>query len=112
MSSRPEKQGLTIGVKVAIGVLALTTVMVILFAIFGSAGRNNAFQPQDEFKLLEWVPIHIGALNLSITKAVLYLWLAVIATTVTMVWVARRMEDRPNNVQTAVEMAYDFANNT
>jgi F-type H+-transporting ATPase subunit a len=96
---------------VAIGVLALTTVMIILFAIFGSAGRNNAFQPQDEFKLLEWVPIHIGALNLSITKAVLYLWLAVILTTVTMVRVAKRMQDKPNNVQTAVEAGYDFANN-
>jgi F-type H+-transporting ATPase subunit a len=96
---------------VAIGVLALTTVMIILFAIFGSAGRNNAFQPQDEFKLLEWVPIHIGALNLSITKAVLYLWLAVILTTVTMVRVAKRMQEKPNNVQTAVEAGYDFANN-
>jgi F-type H+-transporting ATPase subunit a len=96
---------------VAIGFLILTTVMIILFAIFGSAGRNNEFQPQNEFQLLEWVPIHIGALNLSITKAVLYLWLAVILTTVTMVWVAKRMQDKPNNVQTAVEAGYDFANN-
>jgi F-type H+-transporting ATPase subunit a len=97
---------------VALGFLLLTTVMIILFAIFGSAGRNNAFQPQNEFQLLEWVPIHIGALNLSITKAVLYLWLAVILTTVTMVWVAKRMQEKPNNVQTAVEAAYDFASNT
>jgi F-type H+-transporting ATPase subunit a len=98
--------------KVLLGALLLITVMLALFGIFGSAGRNNAFQPQDEFKLLEWVPIHIGALNLSITKAVLYLWLAVALTTVTMVWVAKRMQDKPNNVQTAVEAGYDFANNT
>jgi F-type H+-transporting ATPase subunit a len=102
---------LTVRQWVAIGILSLTTVMVLLFAAFGSAGRNNAFQPQDEFKLLEWVPIHIGALNLSITKAVLYLWLAVILTTVTMVRVAKRMQEKPNNVQTAVEAGYDFANN-
>ena len=102
---------LTVRQWVAVGVLALTTLMVLLFAAFGSAGRNNAFQPQDEFKLLEWVPIHIGALNLSITKAVLYLWIAVILTTVTMVRVAKRMQEKPNNVQTAVEAGYDFANN-
>ena len=35
-----------------------------------------------------------------------------ILTTVTMVWIAKRMQDKPNNVQTAVEAAYDFANNT
>jgi F-type H+-transporting ATPase subunit a len=102
---------LTVRQWVAVGILALTTLMVLLFAAFGSAGRNNAFQPQDEFKLLEWVPIHIGALNLSITKAVLYLWIAVILTTVTMVRVAKRMQEKPNNVQTAVEAGYDFANN-
>jgi F-type H+-transporting ATPase subunit a len=98
--------------QVLLGLALLITIMVILFGIFGSAGRNNEFQPQNEFKLDEWLPIHIGALNLSITKAVLYLWIAVALTTFTMVRIARRMEDKPNNVQTAVEAGYDFANNT
>jgi F-type H+-transporting ATPase subunit a len=98
--------------QVLLAIAVLVTIMVILFGIFGSAGRNNEFQPQNEFKLDDWLPIHLGALNVSITKAVLYLWIAVILTTVTMVWIARRMEDRPNNVQTAVEAGYDFANNT
>jgi F-type H+-transporting ATPase subunit a len=111
-AAREEKKGLSNGMKVAIGFLILTTLMIILFAIFGSAGRNNEFKPQNEFKLDPWLPIQIGGLDLSTNKAVLYLWLAVILTTVTMVWVAKRMQDKPNNVQTAVEAGYDFANNT
>ena len=108
-----EKKGLSTGMKVAIGFLVLTTIMIILFAIFGSAGRNNEFKPQNEFKLDAWLPIHIGGIDLSINKAVLYLWLSVTLTTGTMVWVAKRMQMKPtNNVQTAVETAYDFANNT
>jgi F-type H+-transporting ATPase subunit a len=98
--------------KVLLAGLLLITLMLILFGIFGSAGRNNEFQPQNEFKLDEWLPIHLGALNLSITKAVLYLWIAVALTTITMVRIARRMEDKPNNVQTAVEAGYDFASKT
>jgi F-type H+-transporting ATPase subunit a len=95
--------------QVLLGVLVLVTIMVILFGIFGSAGRNNEFQPQNEFKLDDWLPIHLGALNLSINKAVLYLWIAVALTTITMVYIAKRMQQRPNNVQTAVEWGYDFA---
>ena len=32
-----------------------------------------AFNPSDEFKLKDWVPIHLGGLDLSITRAVVYL---------------------------------------
>ncbi len=39
-------------------------------------------------------------------KAVLYLFLAAALTCATMVYVARRMQQRPNRVQTAVEFAY------
>jgi F-type H+-transporting ATPase subunit a len=95
-----------IGLSAAGVVLAL---MVGLLAIFGSAGQNNAYQPQNEFKLTDWVPIHLGSLNLSINKAVLYLFLATALTVWLLVWVARRMEDKPNRVQTAVEAIYTLA---
>lgn len=75
-------------------------------AIFGSAGRNNDYQPQNEFKLDPWIPIHIGSVDLSINKAVLYLFLACGLTVWTMVYIARRMQEHPNRVQTAVETAY------
>jgi F-type H+-transporting ATPase subunit a len=81
-----------------------------LYAALGSEGRNDEFQPQEEFKLDPWIDINIGPLDMSINKAVLYVFLAAAATTAVMVWIARRMEERPNNVQTAVETLYDFAN--
>jgi F-type H+-transporting ATPase subunit a len=80
--------------------------MLILAAAFGSAGKNDAFQPQNEFKLDPWVSLHLGPLDLSINKAVMYLVLAAILTTTTMIYIANRMRARPNRVQTAVEAAY------
>jgi F-type H+-transporting ATPase subunit a len=94
--------------KIAIGVAVYLGVAILLYAAFGSEGKNEDFKPQNEFKLDEWIPIHIGGLNLSFNKAVLYLLLACILTSVTMIWVARRMQDRPNRIQTIVEGAYDL----
>ena len=85
--------------------LALT---IGLFAIFGSEGQNHEFQPQNEFKLDDWIPIHIGSLNMSINKAVLYVFLATAITVWALVYIAKRMQDRPNRVQTAVETIYDL----
>jgi F-type H+-transporting ATPase subunit a len=79
---------------------------VLLLLIFGAGERNEQFRPQDEFLLEPWIPIHIGPLDLSFNKAVLYLLLACVLTTLTMVWIARRMSARPNRVQTAVEVAF------
>jgi F-type H+-transporting ATPase subunit a len=87
----------------------LLAICVGLFAIFGSEGQNLAYQPQNEFKLDDWVPIHLGSLNLSINKAVLYLFLATALTVLAIVYVAKRMQDKPNRVQTAVEAIYDFS---
>jgi F-type H+-transporting ATPase subunit a len=97
------RQGLLLGGGV---ILALA---VALFGIFGSEGQNLEYQPQNEFKLDDWIPIHIGSLNMSINKAVLYLWLATALTVWAIVYVAKRMQQKPNNVQTAVESVYDLA---
>jgi len=87
----------------------LLALMIGLFAIFGSEGQNTEYQPQNEFKLSDWVPIHLGSLNLSINKAVLYLFLATALTVWALIYVAKRMQDKPNRVQTAVEAIYDLA---
>jgi F-type H+-transporting ATPase subunit a len=94
--------------KVLIGVGVWFAIAVLLGVLFGSDGRNDAFQPQEEFRLNPWIEIHVGGLDMSINKAVFYLFLAAIATTASMVYIARRMKDRPNRVQTAVEVAYDM----
>lgn len=79
--------------------------LVLLAVIFGLSGhKNNEFQIQNEFKLTDWVDLGV----LSISRAVLYLLLSAIATTVTMVWISRQMHARPNRVQTAVEALYSL----
>ena len=45
---------------------------------------------------------------MSINKAVLYVFLACALTSGAMIWIARRMQDKPNRVQTLVEGAYDL----
>jgi F-type H+-transporting ATPase subunit a len=79
--------------------------MVVLIAAFGSGTKNDEFQPQNEFYLDPWINLP-GSFD--ITKAVLYLLIATILTIGTMMYVANRMQARPNRVQTAVEMMYSF----
>jgi F-type H+-transporting ATPase subunit a len=98
--------------KVFTGLGIYLVVAILLLLLFGNDGKNEAFKPQNEFKLEPWVSIHLGGIDLSINKAVLYLVLASLLTIAVMVWIARRMVDRPNRVQAAVEMAYDLTKNT
>lgn len=96
MSTR-RKLGLGIG-----GVYILG--FVVLFAAFGAKRLDNdAFKPQDEFKLLPWVNLP-GPLD--INKGVLYLFITTSLTIGVLWWVSNRMKARPNRVQTAVEWAY------
>jgi F-type H+-transporting ATPase subunit a len=77
---------------------------ILLAVLLGFGHKNNSFQIQNEFKLTNWVNLGV----LSINRAVLYLFLASILTVVTMLWISRRMQMRPNRVQTVIEMAYSF----
>jgi F-type H+-transporting ATPase subunit a len=67
---------------------------------------NEEFKPQNEFRLDPWIEIKAGPFDFSINKAVMYLTITCIVTCVVMVWIARRMEAKPNRVQTAVETIY------
>src|SRR4051794_25664477 len=79
----------------------LLTVLALVF--FGSAGKNEDFRPQDEFNLDTWINLP-GSLD--INKAVLYLFLAGVLTCISMVYIANRMQARPNRTQTAVEVLF------
>ncbi len=97
--------------KVLLGAGIYFGITILLLLIAGSSGKNEEFKPQNEFKLEPWIPIHIAGIDFSITKAVLYLVLASAATIWVMVYIARRMQMKPNRVQTAVEVAYDLTKN-
>jgi F-type H+-transporting ATPase subunit a len=97
--------------KVLFGAGAYLAITILLLLIFGSEGKNDEFKPQDEFKLDDWIPIHLGSINLSINKAVVYLVLTSALTIWVMTYIARRMQMKPNRVQAAVEVAYDLTKN-
>jgi F-type H+-transporting ATPase subunit a len=97
--------------KVLIGLGTYFGIAMLMLLIFGSAGKNEEFQPQNEFKLEPWVSLELGGLDLSINKAVLYLVIASALTIATMVWISRRMAQKPNRVQTAIEVSYDLTQN-
>jgi F-type H+-transporting ATPase subunit a len=94
--------------RVLLGLAGLALVLAVLGVAFGSTGMNNAYKPQNEFRLDPWISIKLGSIDLSINKAVLYLFLAASATVVSMLYIARRMQARPNKVQTAVEVAFSL----
>jgi F-type H+-transporting ATPase subunit a len=93
----------------ALGLYFLITALLIV--IVGNEGKNEEFQPQNEFRLEPWIDISIFGIDFSITKAVFYLVLASAATIGVMTFIARRMQREPNRVQMAVELAYDLTRN-
>ena len=81
--------------KVLIGIFIWLGPALLLYAIVGSEGKNEEFKPQNEFKLEPWVDLKIGGIDLSINKAVLYLFLACALTTGVMIYIAKRMHAPP-----------------
>jgi F-type H+-transporting ATPase subunit a len=78
-------------------------VMIALVVIFGGGTANDEFKPQNEFQLDTWINLP-GPFD--INKGVMYLLIATALTIGTMLYVANRMQARPNRVQTAVEALY------
>ena len=98
--------------KIWLGVGIYLLITLGLLIVLGNEGKNDAFQPQNEFKLDPWIDISIGGIDFSINKAVVYLALASGLTIAAMCFIASRMKREPNKVQMAVEVAYDLTRNT
>ena len=91
--------------KLVYGVLGFYVLgIVLLVVIFGFGHKNNVFQIQNEFQLINWVELGVFSIN----RAVVYLFISTILTIVTVVWIADRMHARPNKVQTAVEVLFSL----
>jgi F-type H+-transporting ATPase subunit a len=84
--------------------------IIFFAAVFGlkahkaSSVASGAFSPTDEFKLDTWFKLGPVAFN----KGVLYLLLTVGITVGVMLFVAKRLQQRPGRLQTAVEWFYTF----
>jgi F-type H+-transporting ATPase subunit a len=94
----------------------LTRLRILLFfatlallAPQAAFARGN-FDPTTEFEQHEWIPIHLGPLNLSITKAVVYLMLGTILTIALGLFTMRsRLALMPGRRQTVGEALYEVA---
>jgi F-type H+-transporting ATPase subunit a len=88
-------------------IVFLSTVALLLPA---NAFARGEFDPTKEFEQHEWIPIHLGPLNLSITKAVAYLILGSLLTILFGLFFMRsRVGVRPGRKETLGEMAYEIA---
>jgi F-type H+-transporting ATPase subunit a len=94
--------------KVFLGLGGYFAFFILMLLVFGNDGKNEEFQPQNEFKLDPWLELKIGGVDLSINRAVFYLLLASGLTILVMTWIARRMQTKPNRVQTAIEVFYNL----
>jgi F-type H+-transporting ATPase subunit a len=80
---------------------------VWLLTLPTQAFARGEFDPTTEFEQHEWIPIHLGPLNLSITKAVVYLMLGA-ALTILLGLVLMRGKTL-NRRQTVGEQVYEIA---
>jgi F-type H+-transporting ATPase subunit a len=88
----------------------LLTVALLALVFPSAAFARGSFDPTKEFEQHEWVPIHLGPLNLSITKAVVYLMLGTVLTIVLGIVLMRaRRGGVPNRRETVGEQIYEVA---
>ncbi len=87
--------------------LALLAVALLALASPQAALARGHFDPKTEFEQHNWIPIHIGGLNLSITKAVAYLMIGTALTIAIGIGLMR--VKRPGRRQTLGEQIYEIA---
>jgi F-type H+-transporting ATPase subunit a len=86
---------------------ALLTLVGLALLAPAPAFARGEFDPTTEFEQHEWIPIHLGPLNLSITKAVAYLMLGSVLTILLGLLLMRGKTI--NRRQTTGELIYDVA---
>jgi F-type H+-transporting ATPase subunit a len=87
-------------------------VVATTFALLApaSAFARGDFDPTTEFEQKDWIPIHLGPLNLSITKAVVYLMIGAACTILIGLFCMRSKLARiPGRRETIGEMLYEVA---
>jgi F-type H+-transporting ATPase subunit a len=102
----PRRKGLYAVVAVWLGGIIFFAVVFGLKSHKAASVANNVFSPTDEFRLDTWFKLGPVAFN----KGVLYLLMTVVLTLGVMFYVARRLQQRPGRLQTAVEWFYSFTN--
>jgi F-type H+-transporting ATPase subunit a len=88
----------------------LFVVATLALAAPPAALARGKFDPTTEFEQHEWIPIHLGPLNLSVTKAVAYLLIGTVLTIALGLFTMRsRLALLPDRRQTIGEAVYEIA---
>jgi F-type H+-transporting ATPase subunit a len=86
---------------------ALAAATAVALALPADAVAKGEFHPEEEFEQHPWVSIHVGPLDLSITKAVAYLMLGSVLTMLVGILLMRVR--RPGRRQALGEQIYEVA---
>jgi F-type H+-transporting ATPase subunit a len=93
--------------------LTLVTTLALLapqVALAAEANGEEKFDPSVEFEQHPWIPLEIGPVDLSITKAVAYLILGSLVTMAVGIFLMRvRLSLKPDRRQAVGELLYDVA---
>jgi F-type H+-transporting ATPase subunit a len=82
----------------------------VALAVDANGAEEEEFDPSHEFEQHAWIPIEIGPLDLSVTKAVGYLILGSVLTMLLGILLMRvRLRTDPDRRQTTGEILYDVA---
>lgn len=95
--------------KLLIGFATYVIGIVILVVVGGTGKENEEYQPQNEFKLEPWIDLP-GPMD--INKAVVYVLVSALLTVTAMIWIAGRMQQKPNRVQTLFETVFNVMRDT
>ncbi len=92
----------------------LTSLVLFLLLTLPSAAlaAGEEFNPEHDFEVGEWIPIHLGPLDLSINKAVAYLFLGTLVTIglgLALMRVKVGSKNEPDRKQAVGEMVYEIA---
>ena len=89
---------------------AIAIATLFALSIPAPAFARGTFDPTTEFEQHDWIPIHLGPLNLSITKAVAYLLIGTALTILLGLFLMRaRLALLPDRRQTVGEALYEIA---
>ena len=88
----------------------LVAALVGLALIAPAAASAESWKPSDEFNLKDWVPIHLGPIDMSINRAVVYLLLGALVSILLGLGLMRwRLSVVAGTRQTFGEVIYDIA---
>jgi F-type H+-transporting ATPase subunit a len=85
----------------------LVFLTTLALAAPADAFARGEFDPSTEFEQHEWIPIHLGPLDLSVTKAVVYLWIG--AGVTILIGLVLMRGKTLNRRQTVGEQIYEIA---